>query len=168
MHLAADRGSAGGDPFDAGDLGRHHGHVRGRDERVAPARHIGSGRGDGDVALPEEDPRRRLDLEVAQRLPLPAGELGDVVLGRADVVDDLAGQAGDDRVDLVGAEPERRGAPPVETLGVLPHRRVAAGPDVLDHPGDGLPDHTVRTVRGGTGRRFQDVAHLGSLVVEGS
>jgi sulfopropanediol 3-dehydrogenase len=98
--LTAEPRRAGHHMCNAGDLGGHDRHVRGRHEWVAAAGDVGTDDTDRDVLLPQQHAGLRLDLEVVDRLALLLGEETDVGLGGLDVVDDGVGHRLDDVGDL--------------------------------------------------------------------
>jgi hypothetical protein len=70
-------------------------------QRVATSGYVGPDRADRDAALAEEDTRLGFDLEVGQGVPLVAGEVANIALHSADVVENAGVDLVDDPLDLV-------------------------------------------------------------------
>ncbi len=140
MRTALERRRAGGNPLHARHPRGHDRHVRRRHHRVAAARHIAADAVHRDVAVPEHDARKRLDLEVVERRLLLLGEIADLRLGEADVVEVALADFRDGALDFLLAQPEILRRPLVEFLRQLPDRLVAAlldgGQDRLDRFAD--------------------------------
>ena len=153
-HGAADRRRARGDTRDAGDLRGDDRHVRGRHQRVAAARHVGTGGLHRHVAVPEDrrpagSPPRTSRSDSRWAL----GEVAHVALDEHDVLEHLRADLGEDlRSISSGLEPERRRRPAVEALGVDAHRLVAALADVGDDRRHPLGHPFVGASRGRGGR----------------
>ncbi len=110
------RRRAGRDMTDARDLCRHDRHMRRRNHRIPPGRHITADLPDRNVAMAEDDARQGLDLDVLHGLTLDLGKVADLLLREFDVVDRLRRHLCDECADLVTRQPEPRGRPFVEAL----------------------------------------------------
>ena len=98
--LAIQRRRAGDHPLHAGNLRRHHAHVRAGHHRIAAAGNVTTDAGDRDVLVAEPHAGQRFHLHVAQGGMLHFGKMADLRLGELDVVDDLRRQGADQRIDL--------------------------------------------------------------------
>ena len=85
---------AGDDAGHAGHLGGQHRHVRRGEQRVLAAGHVAADGVHRDVAVAEHHAGQRLHLDVAQRRALVLGEVADLGLGEADVLEVLGGELG--------------------------------------------------------------------------
>ena len=97
--------------------------------------------------MAEDDPRQGLDLHVPQGLALVPGEVADLLLGEADVLDVAPAEPGQAALDLGRRQPVVVAVPPVEPDGQLPDRRVPAPGDVVQDALDRLADLRVRLRR---------------------
>ncbi len=89
--------------------------------------------------MAEDHAGQRLDLDITQRSPLDLGEVADLGLGKADVVQGLLRDGVDDVGDLRLAQPEAFRVPAVELQRQLAHGLVAAQTNVVqDAAYDGL------------------------------
>ena len=125
---AIQRRRAGGDTLHARDLRGQHAHVRGRDHRIAPTRHITADTGDRNVLVPKPNAGQRLHLHVTQCGALHLGKTADLRLGELDVLDHLRRQAVDQRLNLRRMTDGNPSAPTCRTSPTArapPHRRVA-------------------------------------------
>ena len=130
-----------------GHLRHHDGHERGGEHRVAAARHVRADRADRHVAVAEPDAAQRLDLEVRERLELALREVAHARLREGDVAAEVLRKLGRGRRDLVGADQERVGRPPVEAKRPVAHGLLAPPLDVREQLGDGLREPPRRRRR---------------------
>src|SRR6266536_1588692 len=133
-------------------LRRDDAHLRGGDHRIAPARNIRACARDRDVAMPERDARKRLQLDVQDRRSLGFREPAHLSLGETDVLEHGPGDGRDDALDLRLVEAEALPLPPVETRRPLLRGRIAPLGDVRDDGRDRLLDlarSLGRRMRGG-------------------
>jgi hypothetical protein len=125
-----------GDVADAGDLGGDDAHMGGGHHRIFSARHIASDRADRDVLMAEHHAREGLDLHVLDGRALDRGEIADLSLGEADVLQIAWGDLCHGGVDLGLREDKTLRRPAIEFLRQVTDRRVAAllhvGEDLLD------------------------------------
>src|SRR5579884_993289 len=152
---------AGGDMADPGDPGGDDRHMRRGDHRIAPARDVTADAADRDVAVSEHHSRQGLDLDILQRGALDLGEVADLRLGEADVVERLRRDPGDEVADLRLRQAEARRRPLVEALAELAHRRVAARAHIGDDRFDRGAGFGVGLVLGAGERGGLDVARHG-------
>jgi len=81
------------------------------------------------VAVPEHDPGKRLDFEVAQGLLLFLREIAHLRLGELDIVEVAPGQLCDRALDVGCAQPKPFRRPVIELLRQGAHCLVATGLD---------------------------------------
>ena len=125
--------------------------MRGGHHRKLAAWHVAAHRLHWDVLVAQDDTRLHLNLDVGHAVALRLGKAAHVFLRELQVFHLARGDAGDERVDFLLAELERRGRVAVEFLGQFSHRHVTARLDI----GQGCFDHSthlcvvVIAVRGG-------------------
>ena len=128
MRHALVRRRAGGDVADPGDARGDDRHMRRGDHRIAPAGHVAADAADRDVAMAEHDAGQGLDLDIAHRFALDLGEIADLRLREADVVERLRRDLRDHRGDLGIGQAEARRRPFVEALAEFAHRHGRRAP----------------------------------------
>ena len=134
--------------------------MRGRHHRIFAARHIAADRLDRDVPVAEHHARQRLDLDVADRLPLLLGEVLHLRLGEADVAEIARRDLAHRRLDLGLAQAKALRRPSVEALRQLAHGDIAPRLDVGQDLLDGGAHLAVRFgARRGRFSRFQMGGH---------
>src|ERR1044071_7668773 len=106
--------------------------MRRRDHRIAPAGHITSDIADRDVAMAENDAGQGLDLDIAHRFALDFGEVADLRLREADVVERLRRDFLHYRGDVAVGQAESRRRPVAKALAEVADGAVAARPDIGD------------------------------------
>jgi hypothetical protein len=84
------------------------------------------------VLLAQKNAGKCLHLEVGQRFTLFPRKVSHLPLYQSDVLDGLGFDLGDNFLDVLGGQPERRRRPIVELLGIPAHGVIAFGPDVRD------------------------------------
>ncbi len=82
--------------------------------------------------MAEHDAGQGLDLDIAHRGALDLGEIADLLLREADVVERLRRDLRDHRGDVGLGQAEARRRPFVEALAEIAHGAVAAGADIGD------------------------------------
>ena len=127
----------------AGDRGGDDRHMRRGDHRELAGRHVAADRLNGDRAVPEDDARKGLDLDVRDRRALNLGEAADLRLGEADVGEVGLGDISNQARDLVGSQAEARTVVVIEALRVVADSGVATRLDVGEDALDGRPNADV-------------------------
>ena len=159
VHPAAlARRRAGHHAPDPRDLRHHDRHERGRDHRVAAARHVGADRVHRHVAMAESHARKRLQLEVRERSALGFSEAAHLFLRERDVLLQLVGNGRGGRVDLGAADDKRVGRPTIQLQRPVAHRGLAPALDVGQHRRDRVADVLTRVRRHRVGA-LQHVRH---------
>ena len=145
-NLSPDRRGACSNAAHAGDLGGDDRHMSRGDQRVPAAGKVRSGGGHRDVAVAEPNTGNvsistsSIDSSAPRRSGRPAP-------GRNRCPRSPARARRDDAIDVVLRQPEADRRPRVESLRVLPHRRVAAVSHIADDLLDRVAHGLVTSVR---------------------
>ena len=120
-----------------GDLGHQHTHVGCGNHRVLATRDITARGIDRNILVAQDDARHGLDLDILHAVALDLGEVADLLLGKADVLDFARRQFLDRRLDVRLRQREAVRIPAVELAAVVAYRLVAARLDILEDGLDG-------------------------------
>jgi hypothetical protein len=144
--LALERRRAGHDALDAGDLRRDHTHVRRGDQWILAARHVAADAIHRNILVAENHAGQCLHLDIAQRVALDLGEIANLSLGEADVIEIARGHLPHAGLHLIVAETEFTRIPLIEFARILAHGVIAALLDIRQQILDDLP-HLCRVLR---------------------
>ena len=138
MGTTLERRGGGDDAFDARDFRGDDAHMGRGDHGIFSAGHVAANRVHRDILVPEDDTRKRFDLDVLQRRLLVLGEVAYLVLGKADVLEIAGCDLRDSGLDLVLRKAKCLRRPVVEFPGEVAHGRIAPGIDVGENALDDL------------------------------
>ena len=129
MRPAIVRRRAGNNTFHAGDLCRHHTHMRRGNHRIATARDVTTYAVNGNILVAKHDTGKSLFLDVLQGGALYLGKFSDLRLSKLDVVKGLLGNAANTSFDLLIGKAESSPANNYRSVPTVPG--PAASPRAL-------------------------------------